>query len=823
MLSPATLLEQLIWLVPLLIAFALIFIAGLVIIGKWRVRGRLERALNLDLFLVRLPRASQTGDTGQGREKELIAVMEQLLGSLTNLHSKGWNKFLYGEPYLALELAVHHVGDQIHFYIAVPRNFEEVLMKQIQAYYPTAEVARVADYNIFNPKGVTAGAYLNYSESPLLPVKTYLSQPADPLAGILTALSKIDIEGEGAAVQLLIRPSHNSWVKATAAKVVQEMGKGLPFKDALGKVKNPPKPKLGEDGKPIVEAEPMRPVTPADQEVIKWVSQKASKQLFDVTVRLVSSAPDQTQADQLLQEIENAFVQFGEPNLNSFKPQRVKGRGLDQFIKNFSFRMFDAGGWFDSVPVLPLSSEELASLYHFPLATTTAPRVNYLNAKSSEAPANLPTDGIVIGRNNYRGQETLIRLADEDRRRHMYILGQTGTGKSVTLEAMFRQDFESGKGVTLIDPHGSLAEWALSVIPKARANDVIYFDPADIERPMALNMLEFDPTHPEHKTLIIDEMFQIMDKLYNLRETGGPQFERYFKNAIFLLLDNYDYYVPTLADVSRVFVDEAFRNDLLVREANPIVKQFWELEATKTTGDQSLTNFAGYVTSKIDTFTSNDFLRPIINQRRSAIDFADVIENKKILIVNLSKGKVGNLNADLLGMVIINKLQRAALARDTTRADMPDHYLYIDEFQNFTTESIAVILSEARKYRLCLVMAHQFIAQLTDKIRDAVFGNVGSMAIFRINPEDAEMPKIKTRFEPVFSTQDIANLENLNCVVNLLIGGQVTRPFNMRIETERVFGQGSPELRRAIVELSRQKYGRPRAEVEAEITARFNK
>jgi len=274
--------------------------------------------------------------------------------------------------------------------------------------------------------------------------------------------------------------------------------------------------------------------------------------------------------------------------------------------------------------------------------------------------------------------------------------------------------------------------------------------------------------------------------------------------------------------MSRVFVDEAFRNDLLAHETNPIVKQFWEEEATKTTGDQSLANFAGYITSKIDAFTSNDFLRPIINQTKSDINFTDVIENKKILIVNMAKGKIADLNADLIGMVVVGKLRRVALSRDTTRDDMPAHYVYMDEFQNISTQSINVILAEARKYRLALIMAHQFIGQLTEDIKNSVFGNVGTVVAFRISPEDAEGPAIKTRFEPVFSPGDVSNIDNNNAYVSMLVSGQVARPTNMRtLLQEYVIGKGDPKLRETIIQMSRLKFGRPKADVETEIMERY--
>jgi hypothetical protein len=461
-------------------------------------------------------------------------------------------------------------------------------------------------------------------------------------------------------------------------------------------------------------------------------------------------------------------------------------------------------------------------LYHFPIASTASPKVNFLKAKPSEPPSNLPTTGIVIGKNIFRGVETLVRMTDEDRRRHMYVIGQTGTGKTTIMKAMVRQDIENGKGVCVIDPHGDFAEFTLSIVPKERAEDVIYFDPADLDRPLGLNMLEIDPTHPEQKTMVINELFGIIDKLYDLKTAGGPMFEKYFKNAALLLLDDYQNNIPTLADISRVLVNDQFRADKLSRETNPLVKEFWQLEAEKAGGEASLANMAPYISSKVDTFVSNEFLRPIINQKNSAFNFREVMDQKKILVVNLSKGRIGDLNANLLGMIIVGKLLMAALSRvDLDEKSRNDFYLYIDEFQNFTTDSISTILSEARKYRLDLVVGHQFIKQLKENIRDAVFGNVGSVAAFRISPDDAEF--MKNKFEPVFSPQDLMNIDNLNAYVNLLVNGQTTRPFNIAVETDRVFGAGSVAVASAIKQLSRLKFGRPRDEVEKELLEKYNK
>lgn len=798
------------------IALAIVFVAGLVVLGSMRTKGRMQRALNMTLFLVKIlreaPASTPTGTPAKS-EKDLISVAEQMLASFSNIHSKGWNKFLYGEPYVALEMAVHHVGEETYFYLAVPKTQEDIIQKQLYGYYPTAEISKVLDYNIFNPQGATAASYLGYTNYSILPIRTYQKFETDPMGVMLTALSQLESQGEGAALQILLRPTHRTSQKSLATKVAREMQSGYQFKEALRRAQKPPKPKQPDPNRPP-EPEKPKVVTPADDEVIKALTTKTGKQNFDVNVRLVASAGAQDRANQILENLHGALVQYSSPDLNGFKPWKLSGGNLRKLIYNFSFRLF----W--PAQSIVMSTEEIASLFHFPIATTATPNVAFLKSKAAEPPANLPTSGIVIGKNIFRGVETPVRMTDEDRRRHMYVIGQTGTGKTTIMKAMVRQDIERGKGVCVIDPHGDFAEFTLAVVPKERAEDVVYFDPGDLERPMGLNMLEIDPSHPEQKTMVIDELFGIFDKLYDLKQTGGPMFEKYFKNSALLLLDDYANEIPVLADISRVLVDEEFRADKLSRETNPLVKEFWQKEAEKAGGEASLANMAPYISSKITSFVFNEFLRPIINQPKSAFNFREAMDQQKILIINLSKGRIGELNAYLIGLVVVGKLLMAALSRvDIEEKDRHDFYLYMDEFQNFTTPSIATILSEARKYRLNLILAHQFIKQLKEEIRDAVFGNVGSLAAFRISPDDAEY--MKNKFEPVFSPADLMNIDNLNAYVKLLINGQTARPFNLVIEKERVFGAGSPEIAKTIREISRLKYGRPRAEVEKELMKKY--
>src|SRR3989338_6018275 len=637
---------------------------------------------------------------------------------------------------------------------------------------------------------------------------------AAPLGAIANSLSKLEREGEGAAIQIMIRPSHKQEIRFMAQKIARQMQSGFDFKTAVKRVKKPLTKE--QEAKDVEKTQSPRVVTPFEEEIVKGIQSKAGRPLFDTNIRLIVSAPTQLRAEQLLNDLSESFVQFSYPEMNSFVVSRSpKGRFLDRLLFNFSFRLF-----VDSQSSV-LSTEEITSLYHFPLPNTSAPKLKFIKSKSAEPPANLAQEGIILGKNIFRSEERIIRMTEEDRRRHLYTIGQTGTGKSTLMKALLRQDIENGKGVCLIDPHGEFAEFALSVVPKNRIEDVIYFDPGDVERPMGLNMLEIDPKHPEQKTRVIDELFAIFDKLYDLKQTGGPMFEKYFKNSALLLLDDYENEIPTLADISRVLVNSKYRADKLALETNPLVKEFWQLEAEKAGGEASLANMAPYISSKVTSFIFNEFLRPIINQKKSSFNFREVMDGQKILIINLSKGRIGDLNANLLGMVVVGKLLMAALSRvDLEETQRHDFYLYIDGFQNFTTDSIGIILSEARKYRLDLIVAHQFIKQLKENIRDAVFGNVGSIIAFRIGPDDAEF--LKNKFGPVFTPQDLINIDNLNAYASLLINGQTVRAFNIKLNTEQVFDAGSPQMGEMVKQMSRLKYGRPRAEVEQEIQERVS-
>jgi hypothetical protein len=463
----------------------------------------------------------------------------------------------------------------------------------------------------------------------------------------------------------------------------------------------------------------------------------------------------------------------------------------------------------------------MTGLYHLPLRTAETPNILWLTAKHAPAPSDIPEQGIMLGKNIYRGQVKNVHIKRVDRRRHMYIIGKSGTGKSKFIAGMAIQDILNGEGVCLLDPHGDLIADVISRVPPERAEDVVLFAPADTDRPIALNLLEYDSRYPEQKTFVINEMIKIFDKLYDLKSTGGPIFEQYIRNAMLLIMSDPET-GSTLMEVPRVLADAEFRRMKLERCGDPTVVDFWRKEAEKAGGDAALANVVPYITSKLTQFISNDTMRPIIGQQKSSFNLRDLMDKRKILLIDLSKGRVGEMNSYLLGMILVGKILMSALSRtDMPEDKRPDFYLYIDEFQNFTTDSINSILSEARKYNLNLIIAHQYIGQLIKSqdtsIKDAVFGNVGTIASFKIGSDDAEF--LEKEFNPVFNQYDLVNVEKYTAYLKLLVDNASARPFSMHTLWP-LPGNERPEIADKIKALSRLKYGQERALIEAQIRKR---
>jgi len=798
-----------------MVLFVIVVFLGLYLLVKlWQGKGRITRALNMSLFLVSVPRLKQD-DKAKKPFKELVAVMEQFYSSLSNLKTGGWQGFLYGQPVFSFEMAVPHIGEEICFYVSCPRRLVSVIEKQIHGFFPDADVRRVEDYNIFNPQGVSLASYLSAGRGVALPFRTYQNLEIDPLNETINALSKLNIEGEGAAIQLIISLAKAKRWRKSSLKVAREMQRGVPYDMARLKIER----KWLRDWIEAISGTRTPPpsqmppsVTPVTTEMIKALEVKASKVVYEANVNLVVSAKMREEAEVLLLQLESSFAQFNSANLNILKTTRLapRSRPLKNLFYDFSFRIFNPSR------KMILSTEELASIFHFPTTEVETPKVKFIKAKQAAPPPSMPTQGLVLGSNIFRGVETIVKMQRVDRARHLYIIGQTGTGKTTAMKSMIAQDIKNGEGLAIIDPHGEFADYALGVTPKERAEDVVYFNPADLERPMGLNMLEYDPKHPEQKTFIVNELISIFDKLYDLKTTGGPMFEQYTRNALLLLMDDPAEAV-TLMDVPRVMADAVFRKRLLNKCRNIVVRDFWEKEAEKAGGEAALANIVPYVTSKFNTFIANDFMRPIIGQSTSSLNFREIMDKKKILLVNLSKGRLGDINAYLLGLIVVGKLLMASFSRiDLPEELRNDFYLYIDEFQNFTTDSISTILSEARKYKLCLIIAHQFIKQVPEKIRDAVFGNVGSMMTLRVGAEDAEF--LVKQFAPIFDQSDLINLDNFNAYVKLLINNLTSKPFNIAFPRAP---QENKEIADALKELSRLKYGRDRNLVEQEIASRY--
>ncbi len=805
-------------------------VVGLVIlaaIGLFVLRVALRKrtasrtSFDLKVLLVRVPKLltpdDAKGDKSQQQIQELIGAMETVFSTLGGLKAqKGLKTWLLGRSdVFSFEIVAHR--DQISFYVTVPGYLRAFTEEQIHAQYPNAQIDAVPDYNLFSPTGVILGSHLKLRRPNHFPIKTYRKLDADSMNALTNALSKVESK-DGVAIQYVCRSAPGIWRKEglriaramqQGKKLSQVQGGGLVKEVAkgIGQAAKMPNPK---DKKP----EEGYRLSPLEEEMVKGLEEKSSKAGLDVNIRVVVSASSPEVAQRYLNDVLNAYGQFNIYEYgNGFKNDTPRFQAA--IIRPFIYRHFE-----ESAGIV-LNAEEMATLFHFPLPSTETPKINWLLSRRALPPSNLPTEGILLGHSEYRGHQYDIRMKQADRRRHMYIIGKSGGGKSVLQASLIKQDIEAGHGVCVIDPHGDLCDEVLEFVPKERADDVIFFDPADYERPMGLNMLEFDPAKPEQKTFVINEMLKIFDKLYDLKSTGGPMFELYMRNAMLLLMEDPES-GSTLMEIPKVLADEEYRNYKLSKCQSQDVKDFWQKEALKAGGEASLANMVPYITSKLTPFIYNDYMRPIIGQQKSAFNVRDVMDGRKILLLKLSKGKIGDLNAYLIGMVLVGKILMAALARgDMASEERKDFYLYIDEFQNFLTDSISAILSEARKYGLNLIIAHQFIGQLTGKggdntIRDAIFGNVGTMMAFRIGVEDAEF--LEKEFQPVFSTYDLVNSEAFTVNMKMLIDNTASRPFNMK--PVMPVRPASKELPNMVRELSRYKYGRKRALVEAEILDR---
>ncbi len=804
----------------------LVFVVGVIVFlfimrRLTRRVSQVDLSLQMQALLITVPKESfgsdQDKSSGHQFIVEQIGVAEVLWSALGGLKPEGGlkNKFKVRQDQISLEIVLK--DEVISFYVVVPPVLRSFIEQQILSHYPHANIEAVDDYNIFLARGAVAGTYLTFSKMSAFPTRTFKQLEADPLNSITNSLSKIPA-GSGAAIQLVVRSAKSSWrnegVRIASAmqqgKALNEVSHGQGFGKIASGAWKLGKEMFGSSTKKseIEKANNKYQLSPLEQEMIKGIENKASNAGLDVNIRIVTAAPDQVSADRYLYDIANAFNQF---NVYEYGNSYVatKPHSLDDFMTGFIHRELN-----ESKKIV-LNTEELATIYHFPLPSTETPNIKWLGARRAAAPVNMPAAGLQLGINYYRGQEVPVKIKDDDRRRHVYVIGKSGTGKSVLLQNMIVQDIKAGHGVGVIDPHGDLVEGILEQVPPERVDDIIVFNPSDVERPMGLNMLEFSA--PEQMDFAVQEMISIFYKLFP-PEMIGPMFEHNMRNVMLTLMADKEF-PGTIADIPRMFTDKEFQKYKVSKLGDPVVRAFWEKEMAQTT-DFHKSEMLGYLISKVGRFVENEMMRNIIGQPKSGFNFREVMDNQKVVLVNLSKGTTGEVNSSLLGLIIVSKMQMAAMSRaNLPESERKDFYLYIDEFQNFITDSIATILSEARKYRLDLIIANQYLKQLTQgndtKIRDAVLGTVGTLVSFKIGVEDAEV--LAKEFEPVFNAHDIVNIEQYNAYVKLLVDNAPARPFNMRTLPP---GRGDKNIAKKIKELSRLKYGKARAEVQSEIMER---
>lgn len=697
----------------------------------------------------------------------------------------------------------------IHFYAHVPVALKDFVEGQIYAQYPNVDISEVEDYSLERPEGTAlAGAELVLNKEDVYPIKTFINFTVDPLASITSVLTKT-INQEEVWIQIITRPVSDTW-QDRGVSYVEAIRSGTPTSTTIwGKI-------LNALVSFIIDIARTAANRPADESTggevklsgpqdaaLKGIETKITKLGFATKIRVLVFSDTANDAQAKVNIVSGAFKQFNLINLNGFEVGPIQ-LGND-FLKNYQKRYFADDGYI-------LNIEELASVYHLPNTTVETPNIVWAGSKKGEPPSNLPAEGRVdpqevalFGKTDYRHMVHRFGIKTKDRRLHMYAIGKTGTGKSTMLENMIINDIQNGRGVAVIDPHGELINHILDFVPNERIKDVIYFNPADSDWPIGFNPLE--SVDPDLKNIVASGVVGIFKKIFG--QSWGPRLEYILRNAILALLDYPD---STLLGVMRVLVDKEFRKLVVAQIKDPVVKDFFVNEYNQWDQKFRLEAIQS-IQNKVGQFLSSSSIRNIVGQPKSTFDIRSAMDQGKILLIDLSIGKIGEDNAALLGSLLITKIQLAAMQRvDIPEKDRRDFYLYVDEFQNFATDSFAVILSEARKYHLNLIMTHQYIAQMPEVVSQAVFGNVGTIISFRVGSSDSSI--LAKELEPVFEANDLVNLDNYHIYIKMAIDG-VTRPAFSAITLPP--SQGKNNNRDEIISFSREKYGKLRSQVEEKI------
>jgi len=774
-----------------------------------------ERGLKMVSMFIHIPPSTDDLDTNGRDERdvteEILSQAQVMYNILASTATKGFKSKIYGQRHISLEIIANK--GLVHYYVVVPTVLMDVVNQAVAAAYPSARLERVEERNIFNQAGKmsgTIGGEFTLKKNYVYPIATYQESKRDAARALLNALSAASRD-DGIAIQFMIRPAPLSWTKNSidaSEKIKKDKGRKSHGLGGLGGTKGlmealwkPPE---------ISEVKPEdKQLSTLEQSLVESIEEKTRHPGYETLIRVVVSSNTAAQSQALLKNVIAAFSLFDSSTNNGFK--FTISKDIEELVTAYIFRFFP-----QAVTQNILNSVELATVFHLPDQNSIpTSQVQRQMAKQVDGPTQVMDEGFLLGYNEFRGTKKEIRLSTNDRRRHTYMIGQTGTGKSGLLENLAFQDMMDGKGFAFIDPHGDSAEKLLAMVPKERVEDVIYFSPGDMDVPIALNLFEFE--NQDQQDFIIQESIAMIYRLYDPGHTGivGPRFESWFRNAALTVMA--DPAGSSFLDVQQVFIDQAFTDEKLKYVTNRAVLDFWHKEMAQTS-ESSKGEMLGWFASKFGAFLANDMMRNIIGQTKSGFNLRDIMDNKKILLVNLSKGRTGEINSQLLGMIFVMKFQAAAMGRaDMPESERQDFALYVDEFQNFATDSFESILSEARKYRLNLILANQFMTQLTDKIREAILGNIGTVISGRIGITDAEL--LQKKFIPTFDAEDLTKLPNFQTIATVMISDVPSASFSMSLIPP--MGSPNPELARALKKLSAAKYGRPRALVEQEIFARL--
>jgi hypothetical protein len=742
---------------------------GLLIWYKWKDRE--EKSLKLVTLLVAVPQDNEVK----------IDAMEQIIGSFSSMYKSAKIKWLQG--FIGQESATLEIvgtDEDIKFYISIPVKFQDLIEKQIYSVYAGADIKVVEEPNIYTENGFIEYAWMGMKKLPFHPLKSYKEIATDPLAAVTSTLSKLS-KDESASIQIVLLPTDGGWKK--------------PGKSFISNTKKN-------------ESNPEKASYKIDARHLEAVENKCSKVGFEAAIRIVAVAPNKETAKMNIENIKACFDQFESP-WNKFKSKKIRLKSF--FMDDFIYK-YPVIFWIKNKVIL--SADEVASVFHLPNKSIETPNIYWLKAKKAPAPVDSPQEGLYVGDNVYRGVTKKFCMTQTDRQRHFYIVGQTGVGKSWLLADMALQDIKAGHGVCFIDPHDTY-ESILERIPPERVDDVIYFDPSQTDRPMGFNVMECE--REDQKDFVTSSIINLMYKLYDPYKTGivGPRFEHAIRNIMLTVMSEPG---ATFIEIVRCLTDQSYVQELLPKVKDPMVRRYWTDQIAQTS-DFHKSEVLDYIVSKFGRFITNTMMRNIIGQSTSSFNFRKAMDEGKILIINLAKGTIGEENSAFLGLVLIPKILIAAMSRqDTPEANRKDFYLYVDEFQNFATQDFAVILSEARKYHLNLTVANQFISQMDDEVKNAVFGNVGTICSFRLGISDAGF--LTKQFQPEFGEHDLLNLATGEVYLKTMVNGTPKQPFSVKVAAVEKKKPGNPKMAEAIKKLSALKYGRPRALVEAEISQR---